>query len=161
MNDWIWITWERNRRTRELCRDLGIPLFEREFRLSRVLRYPLLALWTVGILIRQRPKGVLIQNPSIVLASWAVLLRAIFRYALVVDTHNTGLELRGDASVLLCTMRRFVVMAADLTIITNSFLAQHVRENGGRAFILPDRLPDFQSICPNPTLGNRSVVCIL
>jgi glycosyltransferase involved in cell wall biosynthesis len=158
--DWIWITWEQHRRTRELCRDLAVPLFEKQHRGPRLLSHPLLALWTLATLARRRPRGLLIQNPSIILAWWALLLRSIFRYQLVVDTHNASIELLESSSAFRRAAARRIIGGADLTIVTNEALAKRVEESCGRAFVLPDRLPAFPAIRPAELPGARNVVCV-
>jgi glycosyltransferase involved in cell wall biosynthesis len=160
MTDWIWITWEKHRRTRELCRDLGMPLFEWDLDAPRFVKYPVLGLWTLFTLAKTRPKGLLIQNPSIVLALWAILLRPVFRYELAVDAHNAALELSSAVAAPLRVLRQYVQRAADLTIVTNSLLAECVERSGGRPFVLPDRLPDFPSILPQKLRGKQNVVCV-
>ena len=92
IDGWIWISWEAHRRTESMCHELGIPLFVNTVSLPGLLRYMKLSLWTVSVVARIRPRGVVTQNPSIVLTLLATLLRPIFRFYLVVDAHNEAAD---------------------------------------------------------------------
>jgi glycosyltransferase involved in cell wall biosynthesis len=157
---WIWITWERHRRTRELCNDLGVRLFERDVEITRLIRYPYLLLWTAYTIARIRPGGVIVQNPSIVLAVWATILKYLFRYALIVDAHNQGLRPIYQPLGRLQFLFRFVQAKADLTVVTNDFLVEGVKLNGGNPFVLPDKLPVFADVPSMKLKGRYSVLCI-
>src|SRR5438876_62539 len=84
----IWVTWERHRRTHELCRSLGVELFELTSSASAIIRYPYLIVETFLCLARQRPALLFIQCPSILLGLWAGLLKYVFGYKLIADLHN-------------------------------------------------------------------------
>jgi glycosyltransferase involved in cell wall biosynthesis len=157
---WVWITWEKHRRTRELCTDLGIRLCERDTNAPRILRYPWLLLWTAATVAWLRPRGVIVQNPSIVLAVWAIVLRYLFRYALIVDAHNEGLRPIYQPLGWLDCVFRFVQAKADLTLVTNDLLVDGVNRNGGIAFVLPDRLPALPDVPALRLEGQHSIVCI-
>jgi hypothetical protein len=70
-----WITWENQRRNRELSKSLGIPLFE----LSEIdnisnpfRKYVTGIIKTLKILLEEKPELVICQNPSLVLALFLV-----------------------------------------------------------------------------------------
>jgi glycosyltransferase involved in cell wall biosynthesis len=142
----IWITWEEHRRTEELASALpGIKLFEFDLEAHRLVRYPLLLLWTISILIRQRPDIVIIQNPSIVLAFFMVTIGKLIKFRVVVDAHNEGIQPFYSKYNWLLPIYATIQKWADLTIVTNEELARIVRNNGGRPFVLPDKIPQFDS----------------
>jgi hypothetical protein len=91
--------------------------------------------------MRRRPSALLVQNPSLVLAAFTVLLRPLFRYRLVVDAHNEAVEPFLNRSAFIAAVTRWVLKRADVTIVTNEPLARVVRAAGGRPFVLPDRIP--------------------
>src|SRR5438477_13186851 len=95
----LWIAWEDDTsiRSRVLARELGAKyLAFTRFSDSRPLgwlRYLVATFQTVWAVVRERPELLVVQNPSIVLAFEAALLRSIARYRLVIDLH-TPLERR-------------------------------------------------------------------
>ncbi len=136
----IWITWEPHRRTREIARALDIELFE--FAAPGGWgRYPRLLAQTTRCLLRRRPACLFIQCPSVVLAAWVGLLKPLFRYALVADLHNEAVQPFINRSDRYRRLLRFIHRAADLNVVTNDRLLATVEANGGRALVLPDRVP--------------------
>lgn len=134
----IWIAWENHQRTRGLCSFLNIKPCIMTSNSTRVIKHPVFVLRTLLIIIRKKPKVLIVQNPSIVLTFQACVLRKIFGYRLIVDSHNAGIipfysRLNG--------VFKYLQRAADITIVTNENLAEIVRRNGGNPFILPDRIP--------------------
>src|SRR6266550_845989 len=142
----IWISWERHRRTRELCRSLGIELCELRPRATSVAKYPFLLWETVLCLLRYRPRVLVVQCPSVVLGVWAALLKAVFRYELVVDLHNEAVEPINSSRALYHRSFAWIRRMADLSVVTNEPLKAIVEEGGGRGFVLPDRIPDMGGV---------------
>lgn len=158
----IWITWESQRRTTELSRALGIRLFQLLYDGPRILRYLLLALHTLGVIRREKPSLVIVQNPSIALALLAVIVRRLGGIPLVVDRH-TNFAIGAPPSVTVRMFRKvsdFTLRGADLTIVTNDFLKRYLEEKGGRGFVLPDRLPESPDGAGSD-LGPGRHVCLI
>jgi glycosyltransferase involved in cell wall biosynthesis len=59
-----------------------------------------------------------------------------------VDSHNSGLLPQIKYFYHLGIVYRFIQRKADVTIVTNKFLADYVKNNGGTAFVLPDKIPE-------------------
>ncbi len=158
----IWIAWERQRRTTELARQFRIPLFRFGYRGPAVLRYMVLAAQTLKLLRRTRPEVLIIQNPSLVLNLWAAILRRFLRFLLVVDRHtNFGLsQPPGLQKAAYTWVSDWTLRHSDLIILTNGPLAAHVTQRGGRAFVLPDRIPDMPQTGRYPLAGARNVCFI-
>lgn len=135
------VTWFDHRRTRELCSGLDIELAVLVTRRRGALRYLQLTMRTLAKLVQRRPQVLLVQNPSLVLSALAVLLRGLFGYRLIVDAHNEAIAPYENPQASIKTLSRWVVRRADLTIVTNRQLAQLVTDQGGRPFVLPDRIP--------------------
>src|SRR5262245_25632217 len=87
----IWITWETQRRNRTLSEKVDAELYEIDIHAHRLLRYPLSLIKTLAILLRRRPRLLFVQNPSLVLALFAVIYGRVFCKLVVVDAHNAGL----------------------------------------------------------------------
>mgnify|MGYP000398044637 CR=1 FL=1 len=140
----LWISWEIHRRSQSISSKLGIPLIEFSNPLPRWIRHPLFLLQTSWLLAKRRPSILFVQNPSVVLTMWAIIFRPLLKYKLIVDAHNAGIYPFEKEQEKYAAIFPFVHRKADLTIVTNKFLAEIVDKNGGNAVILPDPLPEFQ-----------------
>jgi glycosyltransferase involved in cell wall biosynthesis len=146
----IWITWEHQRRNEGIASALGIPFHEFDFTCGRIKRYALSLVKTWRALRSRRPAVVFVQNPSVVLTLTAIFYGWLTNAKVVVDAHNVALvSLATRARSPLSLLYRGIVRWADLTIVTNDALAESVNSGGGRAFVLPDRIPEFPA-APRP-----------
>jgi len=141
----IWVTWERHRRTHELCRSLGVELFELTSSSSAIIRYPYLMFETFLCLARQRPALLFIQCPSVLLGLWAGFLKYVFGYQLIADLHNEAIEPFNCSAPWYRALVGQIRRMADLSLVSNDFLKAVVDGTGGRAFVLPDTIPAISS----------------
>lgn len=156
----VWIAWERHRRTVEICDALHIKLKILESRQKRYIKHPLFTIATILMIIEQKPDILIIQNPSILLTLLSCLMKKIFKYKLVVDTHNAGLLPENDMVKVATKLNRFIHGLSDITIITNKYLSQYISGNADY-FILPDKVPDKTDKYDRTSLaGARNVVCV-
>ena len=140
----LWITWEAHRRTRELAADLGIPLVEYDHPGPGWTRYPFALFATLRTLLVRRPDTLIVQCPSILLGVWVCLLRGLLRYRLVADCHNEAVSPSCYRFGLYRALIRFIHHTANVCWVTNARLAEVVLKNGGRALVLPDRVPNLE-----------------
>ena len=154
------VTWFSHRRTTELCSGLNIELIVLATSLRGPLRYLLLGIRTLALLLRRRPEVVLVQNPSLILAALALLLRGVLRYRVIVDAHNEAVDPFTNRQRWIVSLSRWVIRNSDLTIVTNSHLAESVTGQGGRPFVLPDRVPKAPAVSQMPLGGAFNVVLI-
>lgn len=140
--DAIAVTWEDHRRTRELCDALGLQLHALTFDGGRWSRYLRLGTATLRLLASRRPRLVFVQNPSLVLALLVIVMRPFCgRYRILMDAHNEAVAPFTHTTWPIPIFSRLAIRAVDVTIVTNSALADQVRAIGGRPQVLPDRLP--------------------
>lgn len=161
--DIVWITWENQRRNRELSKSLGIPLFELseiENIFNPFRKYATGIIKTLKILLDERPRLVICQNPSLVLALFLVISKRFFNIRVFVDSHNAGIFPNEGKSTLLNILSRFIQRHTDLTIVTNNILKEHVENNGGKSFVLPDKIPDLPQIKTHPLKGKYNFLFI-
>ena len=144
MNNVIFISWQKHQRTQSFCTKLLIPLYEIVTEKSGVSRYIECFFATRKILKATKTKILIVQNPSIVLALTAIFLRPFYSYKLFVDAHNEAIHPFILNNWLIKYIARIIIRKTDLTIVTNSELAQTVNKYGGNAFILPDLLPSVE-----------------
>jgi glycosyltransferase involved in cell wall biosynthesis len=155
------LTWMDQRRTQELCAGLDLELVVLKTRWQGPLRYLLLGTRTVSLLVRRRARVLLVQNPSLILAALAVVLRALLGYRLIVDAHNEAVEPYVNRQRWVKSLSRWVIRKADLTIVSNRQLAALVERCGGRSFTLPDAIPVLPTALPTRALdGPFNVVLI-
>jgi hypothetical protein len=160
----IWVTWEDHRRSRELCAALGAKYVVLRTSVRGASRYILLSVKTVLLMVRNRScQRVYCQNPSIVLAALLGCLKFL-GYALIVDRHsNFKLQTTDSKNIkwkVFHWLSRFSIRRANLTIVTNSYLADLVESLGGRAFVLPDKLPDLAASGQRVLLGRHKCVFV-
>lgn len=162
----VWITWEPHRRTSVLAKELGARLcIINESSLLckiRFIRYLILSIRTVGYLFKKRPRVLIVQNPSIILAFVACIFRGCFKYILIVDRHS-NFKLQNTAGLLMYFfhfLSKFTVKIADITIVTNHYLAEIVNKWGGKAFVLPDKIPELSLANPIQLDGQTNVVYV-
>ena len=142
----IWITWQQHRRTEEIGRHLGIRIIVITSRFAKWIKYPSLVARTIAIIISERPKVLIVQNPSMVLTLLAALCKPLFGYRLVVDRHTNFYLSRAGTKhpfwVVVRALSRWTVSVTDLTIVTNAFLLRLVESMGGVGVVVPDPIPD-------------------
>lgn len=160
----IWLAWERQRRSETLAAVFRAAYLPLTSAAARPWKYFCLAFRTVLLLIRKRPTLVFVQNPSVVLACIVCALRGPLGYRVVMDRHSNLKPHTRNSKALIWrgfhTLSRYSNRAADLTIVTNEGIADLVRQDGGRAAILQDRLPDMESKAEFTTDAARSAVFI-
>lgn len=155
----VWITWERQRRSIEMARQLDVPLHLIDTGRRGLARYVLSVWQTLSVLRRERPRVVFAQNPSVLLAALVCAVRPFFGYRVVVDRHS-NFDFADTDSGLLNRISNYSLRKADLTIVTNTFLERLVAAKGGRGFILQDPLPVLASGPPMPLKGRKNVVFV-
>lgn len=136
------ISWENHRRMRELCDWLEVPLHVLNTPHRGLRRYFALTRATLRLLRAHRPGVLFIQNPSLVLVTLALAVRPFLgRYRVIVDAHNEAVTPFSYTQWPIRWLARRALRGADVTVVTNAALADIVRTQGGRPFVLPDRLP--------------------
>jgi glycosyltransferase involved in cell wall biosynthesis len=137
-----WITWEIQTRNRSIANLLGSDLYELISKRSRVARYIYLSLRTIKII--KNYQIIFVQNPSIVLATLATVVRILTRKTVIIDAHNSGIYPLDGRSKVLNFLTEFICKNADIVIVTNTALADKVIEYKGKPFVLPDPIPNLK-----------------
>ena len=153
----VWITWEDQRRNRSISRALEAKLIELkkiDSIKNPIIKYGTGICKTLIVLLKEKPDLVFGQNPSLILSLFLIIIKRFLGFKVIIDAHNAGLfPLEGRSRILL-ELSRIIQQYASLTIVTNVALKAHVERNGGKAFILPDPIPEFPKTkrftLPNP-----------
>jgi glycosyltransferase involved in cell wall biosynthesis len=147
----LWIAWERQRRSTTLARHLGADLRQLESSLPRFERYLLLALSTINLIIKKKPRIIFVQNPSIVLCFLITLYKKVFRTSkLIIDCHTPYIRLKGIPKIIFDHVTRFIFVNADMIIVTNNDLSSLYSNRYPNVvfFVLPDKVPEFPNLRP-------------
>jgi glycosyltransferase involved in cell wall biosynthesis len=128
------------------------------------MRYPKSIYKTLSIIHEQKPDVLFVQNPSMILATLACLCKFFWKYYLVVDRHTTFLlnkEYKNTPRLIIFKIfNRLTIRFADMTIVTNGFLADIVKNLKGNPFILPDMIPDLKGSKIKGLKGKRNILLI-
>ncbi|RMJ06130.1 hypothetical protein DOQ08_00815 [Marinobacter litoralis] len=151
----IWLSWEHQRRNRSLSKCLGFELFELVSDKGMLARYCELAIKTTVLLLRVKPDNVVCQNPSIVLVTLCIILRAFLKYTLIIDCHNSGLYPKEGAYRILNYVFIKVNAIADIVIVSNENLKEKFKSYFEVILVIPDPLPDRDSYY---TAGSRHII---
>lgn len=142
-SDKLWITWETQRRSVTLANFLGCNLLI--FDTEGFFRYPICLLKTLLALLIHRPKILFVQNPSIVLAAFSCFFCSLSGTKLIVDRHSNFRLNKPQSGTLpiwiFMRLHFYSLKYADLTIVTNSYIAELVKKANGKPVVLPDKLP--------------------
>ena len=162
MSKRIWISWETQRRSNELSKKLGCKLYI--IKKEGLLRYPCSIFKTLFILIKARPDLFFVQNPSMFLATLACIYGLFTKTFIIIDRHSTLRLLKSNSSSvkvwLFIRLHYFTLKYADLTIVTNNYLAGLVKKSGGNPFVLPDALPELTNRQKIKLEGGKNILLI-
>jgi len=139
----LWISWEVHTRTRSISSSLNIKLIELLSKQNRIIKYGLLAFKTIRALLQEKPKVLIVQNPSIVLGYLSLFLRPLFKYKLIMDCHNAALFPLEGKYQWLVKLAQLLIKRANYVIVTNNELANLVCNLSGTPIILNDPIPNF------------------
>jgi glycosyltransferase involved in cell wall biosynthesis len=158
----IWIAWEKHRRTIELSKALGATLFIFDFDTMYIFRLIKSSLKTFITISKHRPNVLIVQNPSMILATLACILKNIFKYKLVIDRHsNFRLDNKNSFSMrIFHRLSNYTLENADITIVTNDDAKKIVEEKKGRCIILPDKIPHLSKKADLSLKGKFNIVNI-
>jgi hypothetical protein len=157
----IWISWEKHRRNKGISSALGFDLYEVVcYKKSKIYRYVISIFRTFKIILVIKPQVVIVQNPSMVLVFFILLLKKFFNNKVIVDAHNSGIFPYEGKSKLCMHISKYFQKHADLTIVTNDNLKLIVENNQGKAFVLPDRIPEIPNVSLTRLDGKINIIFI-
>lgn len=162
INNVIFLAWEKHRRSEQIIKFLNIESYIFESELNRVVKHPFFILKTLYVILLKKPKVLIVQNPSIVLAILACVIKIlkIKNYFLIVDSHNSGIFPYVYKNFIPIFIYKFIQKIANITIVTNENLAEKVKINGGRPFVLPDKIPEGSLSSDISLSGNFKILSI-
>lgn len=160
MSKRIWVTWERQRRNRTLSESLDAKLFEVVVDGGPLRRYLGCLATTLRIFLREKPSLIFVQNPSLILAAFAVAYGKLRRLPVVVDAHYAGIRPLDGKKAWANRLAGLIMRFADLTIVTNQGDHRYVGERGGRPFVVPDPMPHLKRAGTVRLRGRNNVLFV-
>lgn len=156
----IWITWEEQVRNIELSKAFGAKYFclwdLRKSKRNILSKYWSVIKKTIEIIKEERPDTLMCQNPSFVLAGLAVLLKKVYGYKVVVDTHNFSVD--PTSPWFIRTISKYIRKFSDITIVSNNNLVNKINDGGQTIIALPDKLPSIKKTTNKKKDGNINVL---
>lgn len=137
-----------------MCQAWDLQKFVLRTQKTGIRKWAALMFDTLRVIRKCRPDILLVQNPSLGLAMLAVAVKPLFRFFLVIDAHNEGVQPYIRQGRFITWVTSWLLRSADRTIVTNSNLANVVEKQGGNAIVLPDALPEP----PVTAFGEKSPV---
>ena len=137
-----WITWESQPRNISMAKLLGASYYEFNYQGNILVRY-IYCIYHTFCVFRKSYPVIFVQNPSIVLTIFSVLINTYFKKTLVVDAHNAGVFPKEGKSILLNKINLFILKNVHLVLVTNLALAKYLRSKNIDAFEFTDPLPTY------------------
>jgi glycosyltransferase involved in cell wall biosynthesis len=126
---------------------------------NRLKRYALCLLQTLLTIVKERPKIVFAQNPSIVLNYFLLLAKLFFRYRIVSDAHFAGV-IAFNGNKFMQKALNICNRLMDLVIVTNKEHEKYIDEIGGKALVCEDPLPDLRRFRVDEIDSEKTVLYI-
>jgi len=155
----VWIAWENQVRNKSLSSRLRAELHVVRSKRTRLVRYAICSYRSLMVIWNRRPSAVFAPNPSIVLAYLLLILRSVFRYALVIDAHYAGI-VAPSGYALFQKALDYLNRRADLVIVTNERHCKDIEAIGGRSLVCEDPLPDIGKYARAASEESKNVVFI-
>jgi len=154
----IWITWETQRRNKELAKPFNaiLKVFDNS-NLTTIRRYLKSAIQTFEC-IKNRPRIIFAQCPSLLLCFELVFFKPIYRYTLIIDAHNIVADYLHNKGPIIGFVAKHVLKAADFIILSNIGLASHFPFDSRKILILPDKLPTIAIPSERPKILDKEKV---
>lgn len=146
MSKSIWITWETQRRNRELAKAFGAELKQFDnSNLPSFSRY-LKSIGSTLDALKDKPVTVYAQCPSLVLCVLLVIIKPIYGFTLVIDAHNAMIRYLHTYGIVVRLLAKLAVFGADYIIVTNDYLKSFLGKSESQICVLPDKLPEIDKV---------------
>jgi glycosyltransferase involved in cell wall biosynthesis len=149
----VWGPPSHGPRSQVFAREIGVEIrfvtsTRRRGAITAPARYASMWIKTMRLLSSRRPRLVFVQSPPTfaVLAVWWYCSRSDARF--VVDAHSAAMLARYWTRP--ASLYRQVARRALATIVTNEHFARRIRQDGGRALVIPDIPTSFPIGDPYP-----------
>jgi len=126
-----------------------------------LVRYGLTSLLTVAVLLRRRPRSVIVTNPPIIPGLICAAYGAIARVPVVLDSHTGSFGLKGDRmSEKMLPVHRWLASRVAAVLVTTDELGAVVEEWGGRPLVVHEAPPPWEVAAPTPLPERPTVLFV-
>lgn len=144
----IWISWHVSQRSRNLAKELGLPIFEKVIENNPLSRHLFSSLWTIYILLRERPDKVYMQYSFLLLvvaASYKLLMPHPVH--IICDCHTKALRrsVSGRVGKVFWSIKKKSFQSVSVSIISNVEMNPDIKKLTNSYCVLPDKIPDVVS----------------
>ncbi len=144
----VWIDWRpHNRRAKSIAQDIGARLYLAPHILRRKiyapLRYIYLTLWTLIILLRNRPDVIIASTPPPFCPIILFMYAKIFRCSYIVDAHHLATTGYWTTIPFGFSFNKFVMNNAIATLVHNQKIQELTHREGIRSMVLETRTPEI------------------
>jgi len=140
----VWLSWHRSGRSIDLADALGVPLTAWQLEAIAPIRHTLSALWTLSVLMRSRPRVILLQHSLLLTTIVGAYKKLRYKAVIIVaDCHTKALRRRmpGLARPVFEGIRSWAFRQVDMVIVANDGLLEEARSLGPTVVVQPDILP--------------------
>lgn len=141
----LWITWHHASRSRNLAKALGVPIFELYITKHSLVRHLFSSLWTVWILIKERPRVIFLQLSFLLLLIVALYKLLLFKKVIVIaDCHTKALRRTapGFLNHIFWPLKKWSFAIANISIVSNTGMTKDIEKLHHRYIIMPDKIPE-------------------
>ncbi len=143
----IWIAWHVSQRSRNLARELGLPIFEKMIENNTFNRHFLSSLWTIYTLVKERPNKVYLQYSFLLLVVVSGYKKlSLYPVHIICDCHTKALRrsVNGRIGKLFWWMKKKSFESVNFCIVSNIEMEPDIKKLTDSYCVLQDKIPDVK-----------------
>lgn len=151
LNKEIWIAWHVSQRSRNLAKELGLPIFEKVIENNPLSRHLFSSLWTIYILLKERPDKVYLQYSFLLLVVVAAYKKLVpYPVHIICDCHTKALRrsVNGRIAKAFWWIKKKSFQSVSISIVSNIEMEPDIKKLTNRYCTLPDKIPDVSTNAP-------------
>ena len=155
LNKEIWIAWHISQRSRNLAKELELPIFEKVIENNPLSRHLFSSLWTIFILLKKRPDKVYLQYSFLLLVVVASYKRLTpYPVHIICDCHTKALRrsVNGRIGKVFWWIKKKSFRSVSISIVSNIEMEPDIKKLTNSYCTLPDKIPDIKA----STTGNTN-----
>lgn len=162
MNNFAWITWERQQRNISMARIFGADYYEFSNPRFGYFSRLLVNSFATFRVFRKHYQVIFVQNPSIALVAVSIFINLFFKKKIVIDAHNAGVIPREGRIRCLVKLNNFLLRRSHLVIVSNPSLQARLSALEIPAMAMPDPIPnldEFVEAEDNVSSSDVFIIC--
>lgn len=153
----LWITWETQRRNKELADAFNAKYLKLDFSsLSPLKRFFKSSYESIKEIRASSYQYIFTQYPSLYLCLLFAFISNFKKFTFVIDLHNAGVEVLEGESSFRKTLTSYALKQADFIIVSNSSLLERLKNYSCKFVVLPDRLTQIPKLAAPSFLNSNN-----